>query len=180
MGGSGSSVCGKAWPVGSGRTSYWPCWVNSSWWGRRSVALLSLYASRYSTTTTAAAVLKQHHGGLLPPARHTPGKLNIMSVHQEDILSIWNRTSNDQMTTSRIRDTLRRVLNLPTNTIMEYKTHNDSLRYGAHRTPVRLEYTIVYVSVYMWCSTLNMDMNIVLCVAVKLRECCIDCTHAAS
>lgn len=33
------------------------------------------------------------------------------------------------MTTSRIRDTLRRVLNLPTNTIMEYKTHNDSLRY---------------------------------------------------
>lgn len=52
-----------------------------------------------------------------------------LSVHQEDILSIWNRTSNDQMTTSRIRDTLRRVLNLPTNTIMEYKTHNDSLRY---------------------------------------------------
>lgn len=51
-------------------------------------------------------------------------------VCQEDILSIWNRTSNDQMTTSRIRDTLRRVLNLPTNTIMEYKTHNDSLRYG--------------------------------------------------
>ena len=52
-----------------------------------------------------------------------------MCVNQEDILSIWNRTSNDQMTTSRIRDTLRRVLNLPTNTIMEYKTHNDSLRY---------------------------------------------------
>lgn len=55
-------------------------------------------------------------------------KRNVTSVHQEDILSIWNRTSNDQMTTSRIRDTLRRVLNLPTNTIMEYKTHNDSLR----------------------------------------------------
>ncbi|XP_061525284.1 eukaryotic translation initiation factor 4E family member 2 related sequence 1 isoform X2 [Phycodurus eques] len=39
-----------------------------------------------------------------------------------------SRTSNDQITTSRIRDTLRRVLNLPANTIMEYKTHNDSLR----------------------------------------------------
>lgn len=51
---------------------------------------------------------------------------------QEDILSIWNRTSNDQTTTSRIRDTLRRVLNLPTNTIMEYKTHNDSLRYDRY------------------------------------------------
>uniref|UniRef100_A0A669B261 Eukaryotic translation initiation factor 4E type 2 n=1 Tax=Oreochromis niloticus TaxID=8128 RepID=A0A669B261_ORENI len=54
----------------------------------------------------------------------------VVSIRfQEDILSIWNRTSNDQTTTSRIRDTLRRVLNLPANTIMEYKTHNDSLRY---------------------------------------------------
>ncbi|TNN25079.1 Eukaryotic translation initiation factor 4E type 2 [Liparis tanakae] len=52
----------------------------------------------------------------------------VVSIRfQEDILSIWNRTSNDPTTTSRIRDTLRRVLNLPTNTIMEYKTHNDSL-----------------------------------------------------
>ncbi|XP_051947382.1 eukaryotic translation initiation factor 4E type 2-like isoform X1 [Xyrauchen texanus] len=49
-------------------------------------------------------------------------------VLQEDILSIWNKTANDQVTTSRIRDTLRRVLNLPPNTIMEYKTHNDSLK----------------------------------------------------
>ncbi|KAK6291592.1 hypothetical protein J4Q44_G00373760 [Coregonus suidteri] len=46
----------------------------------------------------------------------------------EDILSIWNKTASDQVTTSRIRDTLRRVLNLPPNTIMEYKTHNDSLK----------------------------------------------------
>ncbi|XP_029024794.1 eukaryotic translation initiation factor 4E type 2-like isoform X1 [Betta splendens] len=53
----------------------------------------------------------------------------VVSIRfQEDILSIWNRTSSDQITTSRIRDTLRRVLNLPANTIMEYKTHNDSLR----------------------------------------------------
>uniref|UniRef100_UPI003AAC6A44 eukaryotic translation initiation factor 4E type 2-like isoform X2 n=1 Tax=Centroberyx gerrardi TaxID=166262 RepID=UPI003AAC6A44 len=53
----------------------------------------------------------------------------VVSIRfQEDILSIWNKTSSDQTTTSRIRDTLRRVLNLPPNTIMEYKTHNDSLR----------------------------------------------------
>ncbi|KAJ8267154.1 hypothetical protein GJAV_G00139130 [Gymnothorax javanicus] len=53
----------------------------------------------------------------------------VVSIRfQEDILSIWNKTANDQVTTSRIRDTLRRVLNLPPNTIMEYKTHNDSLR----------------------------------------------------
>nr|XP_006823949.1 PREDICTED: eukaryotic translation initiation factor 4E type 2-like isoform X2 [Saccoglossus kowalevskii] len=53
----------------------------------------------------------------------------VVSIRfQEDIISIWNKTANDQATTNRIRDTLRRVLNLPPNTIMEYKTHNDSLK----------------------------------------------------
>jgi len=47
---------------------------------------------------------------------------------QEDIISVWNKTANDTTTTLRIRDTLRRVLNLPPNTVMEYKTHNDSLK----------------------------------------------------
>jgi len=46
----------------------------------------------------------------------------VVSVrYQEDIISIWNRTANDQTTTIRIRDTLKRVLNLPPNTIIEYK-----------------------------------------------------------
>lgn len=40
-----------------------------------------------------------------------------------------NKTASDQATTARIRDTLRRVLNLPPNTIMEYKTHTDSIKY---------------------------------------------------
>ncbi|KAJ1522158.1 hypothetical protein ONE63_002469 [Megalurothrips usitatus] len=53
----------------------------------------------------------------------------VVSIRfQEDILSVWNRTASDQATTGRIRDTLRRVLNLPPNTILEYKTHNDSLK----------------------------------------------------
>jgi len=47
---------------------------------------------------------------------------------QEDIISVWNKTASDHQTTIRIRDTLKRVLNLPPSTIMEYKTHNDSLR----------------------------------------------------
>ncbi|XP_033637586.1 eukaryotic translation initiation factor 4E type 2-like [Asterias rubens] len=46
----------------------------------------------------------------------------------EDIISIWNRTSSDVTISLRIRDTLRRVLNLPPNTIMEYKTHTDSIK----------------------------------------------------
>jgi len=45
----------------------------------------------------------------------------------EDILSIWNRTANDTAITNRIRDTFRRVLNLPQGTIIEYKAHNDSI-----------------------------------------------------
>lgn len=47
---------------------------------------------------------------------------------QEDIISVWNRTANDQQLIMKIRDTLKRVLNLPVNTVMEYKTHNDSLK----------------------------------------------------
>lgn len=54
---------------------------------------------------------------------------SVISIrYQEDLLSLWNRTASDHATTSRIRDTLRRVLNLPVNTIMEYKTHTDSLK----------------------------------------------------
>jgi len=53
----------------------------------------------------------------------------VVSIRfQEDIISVWNKTASDQVTTTRIRDTLRRVLNLPPNTIMEYKTHTDSLK----------------------------------------------------
>ncbi|XP_042215628.1 eukaryotic translation initiation factor 4E type 2-like isoform X4 [Homarus americanus] len=53
----------------------------------------------------------------------------VISVRfQEDIISVWNRTAQDSLTTGRIRDTLKRVLNLPPNTVMEYKTHNDSLK----------------------------------------------------
>jgi len=53
----------------------------------------------------------------------------VISIrYQEDILSLWNRTASDTTTTSRIRDTLKRVLNLPPNTIMEYKCHTDSMK----------------------------------------------------
>ncbi|KAL6070294.1 hypothetical protein STEG23_008548 [Scotinomys teguina] len=60
----------------------------------------------------------------------------VVSVRfQEDIISIWNKTASDQATTARIRDTLRRVLNLPPNTIMEYKTHTDSIKVKSEAVP---------------------------------------------
>ncbi|EFO24144.1 eukaryotic translation initiation factor 4E type 3 [Loa loa] len=48
--------------------------------------------------------------------------------NQEDIVSLWNRTADNLATTNRIRDTLRRVLNLPPNAILEYKRHDDCLK----------------------------------------------------
>merc|ERR1712012_111934 len=53
----------------------------------------------------------------------------VVSVrYQEDILSIWNKSANDTGVTNRIRDTFRRVLNLPPGTTIEYKAHNDSIK----------------------------------------------------
>uniref|UniRef100_A0A8C0NH05 Eukaryotic translation initiation factor 4E type 2 n=1 Tax=Canis lupus familiaris TaxID=9615 RepID=A0A8C0NH05_CANLF len=53
----------------------------------------------------------------------------VVSVRfQEDIISIWNKTASDLATTAHIRDTLRRVLKLPPNTIMEHKTHTNSIK----------------------------------------------------
>ncbi|XP_065888951.1 eukaryotic translation initiation factor 4E type 2-like [Dysidea avara] len=53
----------------------------------------------------------------------------VVSVRpNEDIVSLWNRTASDHVVTSRIRDTLTRVLSLPPNTIMEYKMHMNSIR----------------------------------------------------
>jgi len=52
----------------------------------------------------------------------------VLSVRTgEDIISVWNRDGNEQAAVGRIKDTIKKVLNLPPNTIMEYKSNNDSL-----------------------------------------------------
>lgn len=48
--------------------------------------------------------------------------------NQEDIVSLWNRTAKEEGITNRIRDTMRRTLNLPPNTVLEYKPHDDCLK----------------------------------------------------
>ena len=47
---------------------------------------------------------------------------------QEDLISIWTKTANNQIVTQRIKETMKKVLNLPQDCPLEYKTHNDSLR----------------------------------------------------
>jgi len=64
---------------------------------------------------------------------------------QEDLISVWTKTANNQLITQRIKETMKKVLNLPQECKtkifcsaeikrnfllgpLEYKTHNDSLR----------------------------------------------------
>ncbi|KAJ3320209.1 Eukaryotic translation initiation factor 4E type 2 [Boothiomyces sp. JEL0866] len=55
----------------------------------------------------------------------------VISIRQnEDILSLWNKTADDGRTNMRIRflvanirDTMKRVLDLPPNCVLEYKNH---------------------------------------------------------
>jgi len=52
-----------------------------------------------------------------------------ISVRQsEDVLTLWNRVEVDVRVRDKIRDTLKKVLNLPSSTIMEYKSNNDSMQ----------------------------------------------------
>ncbi|KAG6850790.1 hypothetical protein H0H93_008828 [Arthromyces matolae] len=52
-----------------------------------------------------------------------------ISVRQhEDIVSLWNRLDADPKVRERIRDAMKKALNLPASTIMEYKSNNDSMQ----------------------------------------------------
>ncbi|KAI0794087.1 eukaryotic translation initiation factor 4E class II [Fomes fomentarius] len=52
-----------------------------------------------------------------------------ISVRQnEDIISLWNRHDSNAKSKEKIKETIRRVLNLPSTTIMEYKSNNDSMQ----------------------------------------------------
>lgn len=53
----------------------------------------------------------------------------VLSVRfQEDHLALWHRNSDDAEVVEALRDTLRRVLQLPTKFEIEYKVHRDCLR----------------------------------------------------
>jgi len=53
----------------------------------------------------------------------------VLSVrYQEDLLSIWNKTADSRRVCMQIRDTLRSVMGLQLDAVMEYKKHTDSMR----------------------------------------------------
>ncbi|TCD71812.1 hypothetical protein EIP91_003155 [Steccherinum ochraceum] len=52
-----------------------------------------------------------------------------ISVRQnEDIVTVWNRTEGDPKVKEKIQSIIRRALNLPPTTNMEYKSNNDSMQ----------------------------------------------------
>ncbi|KAI5634238.1 eukaryotic initiation factor 4E domain-containing protein [Phthorimaea operculella] len=58
----------------------------------------------------------------------------VLSVRfQEDHLAVWHRTASDTMAAARVRDALRRILQLPPSVPIEYKAHGDCLRASASR-----------------------------------------------
>jgi len=53
----------------------------------------------------------------------------VLSVRMsEDILGIWNKTANDREIVERLRDAIRRCLQLPAQANLEYKPHQNSLQ----------------------------------------------------
>ncbi|KAH8111043.1 eukaryotic translation initiation factor 4E member 2 [Phellopilus nigrolimitatus] len=52
-----------------------------------------------------------------------------LSVRQhEDILSVWNKHVLDSRANQKVKDTIKKVLDLPPNTVIEYKSNNDSMQ----------------------------------------------------
>jgi Eukaryotic initiation factor 4E len=53
----------------------------------------------------------------------------VLSVrYSEDILGVWNRTATDREMIDKIRDAIKKVLQLPAHANMEYKPHQASLQ----------------------------------------------------
>jgi len=90
--------------------------------GKWIVRLKKGLASRYWESLVMAVVSEQFDVG-----NEICGAVLSMR-HSEDILSLWNHTATDSKINLKIRDTMKRILGLPQDTVMEYKTHNDALK----------------------------------------------------
>lgn len=52
----------------------------------------------------------------------------LVTKSGEDVLSVWNRHANNKEAKDRIRDTLKRVLDLPSTAPLEYRPHDVALK----------------------------------------------------
>jgi translation initiation factor 4E len=53
----------------------------------------------------------------------------VVSIrYQEDILSIWSRTANDENIKKALKETIKKALQLPPSLTMEYKAHDAAMK----------------------------------------------------
>jgi len=103
-----------------------PTWedVHNQKGGKWIVRLRKGLASRYWEETLLALI-----GGQFPGVPDGEVCGAVVSIrYSEDIVSVWNRRADDRDSTERLRDAIKRILNLPHNVHMEYKPHQASLQ----------------------------------------------------
>ena len=52
---------------------------------------------------------------------------------KKDCISLWHKTSSDEEAAERVREGMRKVLNLPSHVQMEYRNHKDVLNWVSSR-----------------------------------------------
>lgn len=102
-----------------------PTWEDphNSHGGKWIVRLRKGLASRYWEEAILALIGCQFTG--IPDEEICGAVVSIR--YSEDIVSIWNRTASDRDVTERIRDAIKRILQLPSCAYMEYKPHESYL-----------------------------------------------------
>lgn len=92
--------------------------------GKWIVRLRKGLASRYWEETLLALIGGQFQG--IPDGEVCGAVVSIR--YGEDIVSVWNKTADDREITERLRDAIKKILQLPSNVHMEYKPHQTSLQ----------------------------------------------------
>lgn len=103
-----------------------PTWedANNSKGGKWIVRLRKGLASRYWEEILLAIIGGQFPG--IPDGEICGAVVSIR--YSEDIVSVWNRTASDRDITERLRDCIKKILQLPPHVHMEYKPHQASLQ----------------------------------------------------
>jgi translation initiation factor 4E len=92
--------------------------------GKWIVRLPKGLASRYWEETILALVGAQFSG--VNPDEVCGAVLSVR--YSEDILGIWNRNAHDSTSIERIRDSIKKILQLPPHAHLEYKPHQNSMQ----------------------------------------------------
>mmetsp|Transcript_25569 Transcript_25569/g.31489 ORF Transcript_25569/g.31489 Transcript_25569/m.31489 type:complete len:265 (+) Transcript_25569:152-946(+) len=92
--------------------------------GKWIVRLRKGLASRYWEEIVLALIGCQFTG--LPHSEVCGAVVSIR--YSEDIVSVWNKTATDREVTERLRDCIKKILQLPNFVHMEYKPHETSLQ----------------------------------------------------